>query len=251
MNSHNFGGGGHYAGPGSDELMLMKSSELNMLNEDFDEPHFYPATTAAQNLDFAANFALSHDTSANNRSTHAAFLEEHGLVHSGKKTPTKSNRAIDFGSGSHGTSQSRTQASSAVVIKSRLQNLHKGPSQANSALASATGFKIPLDKRNRTQPSAKFLQTLEENSEMQYQLGLEYLRGVQVPQNPRLAAHYLRHAAARSHARAEYVMGILARVWGGRPKDPKLQLGTKWHSLLASATVKKCCHDTELCHKLV
>ncbi len=66
-------------------------------------------------------------------------------------------------------------------------------------------------------PTKKYLSAIEhgEDADSLYQLGLEYLRGKKLTQNTKLAAHYLRLASARSHARAEYVMAILHKTGEG------------------------------------
>lgn len=61
-------------------------------------------------------------------------------------------------------------------------------------------------------PSTKFLRHIEHDSEAQYQLGLEYLKGTKYPRSPALAARYLRLAAQRAHAKAEYVMAVVCKT---------------------------------------
>lgn len=53
------------------------------------------------------------------------------------------------------------------------------------------------------------------DAEAQYELGLEYLRGTKLPENVRLAAHWLHQAADAGHAKACYLMAILTREGEG------------------------------------
>mmetsp|Transcript_23028 Transcript_23028/g.36756 ORF Transcript_23028/g.36756 Transcript_23028/m.36756 type:complete len:956 (+) Transcript_23028:58-2925(+) len=54
----------------------------------------------------------------------------------------------------------------------------------------------------------------------QYELGLEYLRGTRLKENVRIAAHWLRKAAAAKHAKAAYLMALLTR--GGEGTSPSV-----------------------------
>lgn len=55
----------------------------------------------------------------------------------------------------------------------------------------------------------------ETDANAQYELGLEYLRGTRLPENIRLAAHWLRKAAEARHAKAAYLMALLTRSGEG------------------------------------
>jgi len=60
------------------------------------------------------------------------------------------------------------------------------------------------------------------DSQAQYQLGLGYLRDGKLTRNSRLAVHWLREAAHRGHAKAEYMMAMLARTGEGCAPSARL-----------------------------
>eukprot|EP00397_Hematodinium_sp_SG-2012_P007470 GEMP01007516.1.p1 GENE.GEMP01007516.1~~GEMP01007516.1.p1 ORF type:complete len:599 (+),score=128.23 GEMP01007516.1:248-2044(+) len=62
---------------------------------------------------------------------------------------------------------------------------------------------------------AKVLAHAGNDSEAQYRLGLRYLRDGKLTANPRFAVHWLREAASRGHAKAEYLMAVLSRTGEG------------------------------------
>jgi len=59
--------------------------------------------------------------------------------------------------------------------------------------------------------SSKVLAIAGLDCDAQFQLGLRYLRDSTLGINPRLAVHWLRKAASKGHAKAQYLMAILSR----------------------------------------
>ncbi len=97
----------------------------------------------------------------------------------------------------------------------RRQSARWGLLLALALLAGCSEMLVPQD----SETGQLIQQSRAGNAESQYQLGLRYTQGIDLPQNYRKAADQFRQAAESGHLRAQYLLGLAYYSGRGVPQD--------------------------------